>query len=130
MKSPRKPSSKTWAPVLFVVDLERVREAVVPRFREISRFPAVRRDLAVVVPESVPAQALLDALEAAKPDFVAEIALFDIYRGGQLGENRKSLAFRIVMQDTAETLTEQRIESARLALAAVLSSKFGGELRQ
>jgi len=118
------------APVLFEVDLEAVRPVDVPHFREVSRFPPVRRDIAVVVDEAVPVQSLLDALAAAKADFVVEIALFDTYRGGKLGENRKSLAFRIVMQDTEETLTEQRIESARLALTEVLTSKFGGELRQ
>jgi phenylalanyl-tRNA synthetase beta chain len=118
------------APVLFEVDLESIRAAAVPKFTEVSRFPPVRRDIAVIVDESVPAQAMLDALEAAKADFVVEIALFDTYRGGKLGENRKSLAFRIVMQDTEETLTEQKIESARLALAGILTSRFGGELRQ
>ncbi len=71
--------------------------ATVPHAGEISRFPPVRRDLAVIVEENVPVQSLLDAMEAAKVANVMELALFDVYRGKGIEQGKKGLAFRVVI---------------------------------
>ena len=87
------------------------------------------RDLAVVVAESAPAQALLDALERSRTAAVQSVRLFDVYRGKGIPEGQKSLAFRVVMQDTAKTLTDGEADAAMAQLTQVLAAKFGARLR-
>jgi phenylalanyl-tRNA synthetase beta chain len=118
------------APIVGEIVLEAVLRAQVPRFTEPSRFPPVRRDVAVVVDDSVPAQDLLKALDASRPAVVTDIGLFDLYRGKGLPEGQKSLAFRIVIQDTARTLTDPEIDQVVIALTQLLAERFGAELRK
>jgi phenylalanyl-tRNA synthetase beta chain len=89
----------------------------------------VVRDIAVVVDAKVPAQALLDAVQAAKPRIVQDVTLFDLYQGSNLPAGTKSLAFRVVMQDTQRTLTDQEADSARDALVALWGRSFGAGIR-
>ena len=92
------------APVIFELESDAVLAVPFPQYVEVSRFPAVIRDLALVVPQSQALEPLLAALRAAAPAIVHAVALFDVYHGKGLGESEKSLAFRIVMQDTQRTL--------------------------
>ncbi len=89
----------------------------------------MRRDLAVVVDEQVPAQAMVDAMLAAKPACVASIQVFDVYRGENIGKGKKSLAFLVLMQDTQHTLTDTEIDAAMERLFAVLRDSFSGTTR-
>ena len=116
-------------PVLFELDAEPLLRLELPRYREISRFPPVIRDLAVLVPDGVAAQTLLDELESARPAAVRDIRLFDVYRGTGIEGGLKSLAFRVVMQDTAKTLTDGEADAAMAELTRVLAAKFGAKLR-
>ena len=117
------------APVLFEVDAEPLLRLDLPRYQEISRFPPVIRDLAVLVQDGVAAQALLDELEGSRPSTVRDIRLFDLYRGQGIEKGLKSLAFRVVMQDTAKTLTDEEADAAMARLTGVLAAKFGAKLR-
>ena len=117
------------APVLFELDADALANVAMPQYREISKFPAVVRDRAVVVDEGVSAHALLEEMDRIRPPLVQEIRLFDVYRGGNLGRGRKSLAFRVVMQDTAKTLTDAEADAAMAQLMELLSAKFGAKLR-
>jgi phenylalanyl-tRNA synthetase beta chain len=117
-------------PVLFEVDLDVLTNGSVPVGQPVSRQPVVRRDFAVVIDEEVPAHALLEALDAAKPAHVTSISLFDVYRGPGLTDGRKSLAILVLMQDTSRTLTDADIEATEASLLSVLRDKFGGSLRQ
>ncbi len=114
--------------VWFEVELDALISANVPHASEISKFPRVRRDLAVVVDESVTAQSLLDAMLGSNTSYVAEIALFDLYRGKGVGDGKKSLAFRVLLQDTRKTLIDSEIEQSIARLAAVLQ-QHGAQLR-
>jgi phenylalanyl-tRNA synthetase beta chain len=118
------------APIVFELDFGVLAEASVPAGRPVSRVPVVRRDLAIVVEEKVPAQALLDALEAAKPPHVIALSLFDVYRGPGLTSGRKSLAILVLMQDTSRTLTDADIDATADLLVSAARDKFGGSLRQ
>jgi phenylalanyl-tRNA synthetase beta chain len=89
----------------------------------------VIRDLAVVVPESAAGQALLDELERTRPAAVQDIRLFDVYRGKGIPEGLKSLAFRVVMQDTAKTLTDEDADSVMARLTQTLAARYGAKLR-
>ena len=115
--------------VVFELDAAPLQQVPVPRPREPSHFPPVVRDLAVLVDAALHAQALLDALEAGKPAIVRAVRLFDLYQGKSLPENRKSLAFRIVMQDTQKTLTDAEVDSAIAQMVELLGVRFGATLR-
>lgn len=109
------------APSLFKCNL--------PVYAEVPKFPPVRRDLAVVVDEHVPVQALVDTMQAAKIPVIGEIALFDVYRGKGVRENQKSLAFRVLMQDTQKTLTDAEADAAMAKLLELIQHQHGAQLR-
>ncbi|TXT21433.1 MAG: phenylalanyl-tRNA synthetase beta chain [Gallionellaceae bacterium] len=114
--------------VWFEVDLAALMRAEVPVAGGISRFPPVRRDIAVVVDEGLAAQSLLEAMRGAQAASVCEIALFDLYRGKGVEEGKKSLAFRVLLQDTQKTLTDNEVDQSIARLVAVLQ-QHGAQLR-
>ncbi len=116
------------AAVWFEVELDALLQIRVPRMSEISRFLPVRRDLAVLVDEKVDAQVLVDAMNQSKAPFVAEVALFDVYRGKGVEQGKKSLAFRVLLQDTQKTLADSDIEPSIALLVAALQ-QHGAQLR-
>jgi phenylalanyl-tRNA synthetase beta chain len=116
------------AVVWFEVELAALLAASVPVASEVSRFPAVRRDLAVVVDESVAAQSLVAALHGNKAPFVVEVGLFDVYRGKGVENGKKSLAFRVLLQDTKKTLTDIDIDQSITQLIEVLQ-RHGAQIR-
>ena len=118
------------APVVFELDEEPLRVHPLPAASEVSKLPVVRRDLAVVIDHKIPAQAVIDALVAAKAPYVDEIALFDVYRGPGVDGDKKSLAILVLMQDTARTLTDADIDQAVGQLLRVVEDRFGGSLRK
>lgn len=118
----------TQAVVWFEVELQALMQSRVPRMSEISKFLPVRRDLAVLVDESVSAETLTDAMLAAKADYVQEVVLFDVYRGPGVETGKKSLAFRVSLQDTQKTLTDAEIEPGMGLLVEALN-KLGAQLR-
>jgi phenylalanyl-tRNA synthetase beta chain len=117
------------APVVFELAVDALVDQNVPAGRPVSRQPVVRRDLALVVDEALPAQVLLDALAAARPPHVETLRLFDVYRGTGLTEGKKSLAILVLMQDTSRTLTDADIAATEALLLSVAHDKFGATLR-
>ncbi len=116
------------AAVWFEVELAALTQSSVPKLTDISRFPPVRRDLAVLVDEEMTVQTLLDAMQAEKAPNVIEVALFDVYRGKGVEQGKKSLAFRVLLQDTQKTLTDNEIEENMSRLVAALQRQ-GAQLR-
>ncbi|RJG06340.1 phenylalanine--tRNA ligase subunit beta [Noviherbaspirillum cavernae] len=122
------------APVMFEVDAQLLCERDIPSYQEISKFPAVVRDLAVVVKQAVPAQDLMDAFIAERQanaacDIMQAIVLFDEYRGKGLENDEKSLAFRFTLQDTQSTLQDEKVDAAMAAFVASVEKKHGAKLR-
>jgi len=117
------------APIVFELELAALLATPFPQYAEVSRFPAVIRDMALVVPQNQPLAPLLAALRAAAPAIVRDVALFDVYQGKGLGENEKSLAFRIVMQDTQRTLEDAEVEAVIANLLVVATRDFKASLR-
>jgi phenylalanyl-tRNA synthetase beta chain len=117
------------ATVVFEVLTAPVLEGSFPRVSAVSKMPSVRRDLAVTVPENVPAGAILARIRAHLPPGVREIEVFDLYRGKGVEPGRKSLAFRIVMQDTDRTLTDSDAEAAVASIRKELETSFKAEPR-
>jgi phenylalanyl-tRNA synthetase beta chain len=117
------------APVVFELELASLLATRFPDYSEVSRLPAVTRDLALVLPQSQTLAPLIAALRAAAPAIVRDVALFDVYQGKGLGESEKSLAFRIVMQDTQRTLEDAEVDAAIAGLLAVATRDFNASLR-
>jgi phenylalanyl-tRNA synthetase beta chain len=117
------------APVAGELDLALLLARPLPIGLPVSPLPRVRRDIAVVLDEGVPAQAILDALIGASVPPVDAIRLFDVYRGAGLPVGKKSLAILVLMQDTSRTLTDVEIDAAVGELVLVLRDRFGGTLR-
>jgi len=121
------------APVLFELDLAAVRDLGIPQPEELSKFPAVQRDLAVVVKLSVTAQALLDAMNKAKQNFVRGVELFDEFKpkagSSGMADDEKSLAFRVTLLNPQETLQDAQIEAVMTALLAALEKNCAARLR-
>jgi phenylalanyl-tRNA synthetase beta chain len=116
--------------VVFEIDLLPLLALPMPAYQESSRFPAVVRDIAVVLPQACAVQVLLDAFHAVAPEYVREIRLFDLYQGKGIAPESKSLAFRITMQDTRRTLADIDADSVVADLLQVATERFGAALRQ
>ena len=118
------PQSVVW----FEVEQASLVQIELPKAVDVSRFPLVRRDIAVLVDEAATVQSLLEAMQAENAPNVVELALFDLYRGKGVVEGKKSLAFRVLLQDTQKTLTDIEIEQSVLRLVTVLQMN-GAQLR-
>lgn len=101
-----------------------------PRYKAISRMQAVRRDLAFLVDDGVSTGAMIEAVKPVLTPQVTEFALFDLYRGQNLDSGKKSVAFRVLMQDTDRTLTDEEADGTVRTIIEVISSKFGATLRK
>ena len=117
------------APIVFELEFESIKQVVVPAYAEVSKFPAVVRDLAIVVDHDLALQTLLDGIESQKTGLIQDVQLFDIYVGKGVPENKKSLAFRIVMQDTQRTLQDSEVDAAMQQLVSCFEQAFGAQLR-
>jgi len=114
---------------LFELDAEALGQIGLPRYQEVSKYPPVIRDRAMEFDDSLPAARILEEIERNRPPVVQEIRLFDFYRGKGVERGKKSLAFRVVMQDTARTLTDAEADAAMAQLTELLAAKFGAKLR-
>jgi phenylalanyl-tRNA synthetase beta chain len=116
---------------LFLFELE-VKSAftVKPlKFHNISRFPSVRRDLAVVVDESVTLAVLLENVSVSASDLLSELRVFDVYRGPGVDSGRKSIALGLILQDSSRTLTDVDADAVVNAVVARLRDVLSATIR-
>jgi phenylalanyl-tRNA synthetase beta chain len=115
---------------VFSIDLGKVAAAAptLVSFRPFPSVPALRQDLAVTLPESVPAAAVLARVRAAAGEMLEDVNVFDVYTGGQVGEGRRSLALALSFQAPDRTLTDEDVAPLRERIVAALA-EMGGELR-
>ena len=113
------------APVLFELDAEPLQRLPLPRPGVPSDQPTVVRDISMLFPLETPVQAILDARRGRKTgDCAARSGVLSVFRGAGVPANLKSLAFRVVMQDTERTLTDAEADAARDALVALLGPQI------
>ena len=117
------------APVLFEIDLAGLLSRGAPRYQGMPRFPAVRRDLAVVVDAERSLGEILGCVKGAGLELLADIACFDVYQGQGVEDGKKSLAFKMLLQHTEKTLTDSEIDSAVADVLEILSRHFNATLR-
>jgi len=115
--------------LVFELLWNKVADRVLPDAREISRFPANRRDIAVVVAESVPAADIIAECKKVGVNQVVGVNLFDVYRGKGVNEGEKSLAISLILQDTSRTLEEEEIAATVARCVAALKERFQATLR-
>jgi phenylalanyl-tRNA synthetase beta chain len=119
----------TYSAVVFELETETALASVLPKHEEISRFPAVRRDLAVVVAESVPVQALLDTVRGGAGALLAGLVVFDVYRGSGITEGFKSVAIGLNLQDISRTLTDVETDAVVARVVADLQREHSATIR-
>ncbi|MDF2784301.1 MAG: pheT [Pantoea eucrina] len=115
--------------LVFELLWNKVADRVLPDAREISRFPANRRDIAVVVAENVPAADIIAECKKVGVNQVVGVNLFDVYRGKGVNEGEKSLAISLILQDTSRTLEEEEIAATVARCVAALKERFQATLR-
>jgi len=116
--------------ILFEMDAEPLLARSLPQYVEVSKFPLVHRDLAIIVDEKIAVQSILDGLRHSKPPIVDAISVFDVYRGKGIEIGKKGLAFRVLLQDTQKTLTDAEVDAALAGLLRVLEQEYGAKRRQ
>ena len=98
--------------------------------KELPRFPAVSRDIAIVVKEAARAGDMLDCIEKAGGKTLEEARLFDVYRGEKLGEGKKSVAYALTFRASDRTLTDAEIQASMDKILKALETNFGAEIRK
>lgn len=114
---------------LFELDQEVLLPRPVARFESLSKFPQVRRDLAVLVDESVQVGGLLNCARALAPQWIRQVFVFDVYQGPGVEAGKKSVALGLIIQDDAETLTDARVDDLMGDVLARLTQEFAAKLR-
>jgi len=120
----------TYAPIVFEVEYLPALAAKMPRFEEISRFPRVRRDLAVVVDEKVSLRQLHERVTFAASSLLRDIRVFDVFRGPGIENGRKSVALGLIFQDNSRTLADEDADRLLAAIRAELSATLGAGFRE
>lgn len=114
---------------LFEIDQQPVLARDVPKFSELSKFPEVRRDLALIVARELPAADVLQAIRGAAGDCLSDLKLFDLYQGKGIDPERKSLAVGLTFRHTSRTLNEEEVNQSVAAVVQTLQEAFGASLR-
>jgi len=120
----------TYAPILFEVEYLPALAAKMPRFEEISRYPRVRRDLAVVIDEKVSLRQLHERVTFAASSLLRDIRVFDVFRGPGIESGRKSVALGLIFQDNSRTLADEDADRLLAAIRADLSATLGAGFRE
>ena len=119
-------------PRVYVFELQQsaIAENSIPAFSALSRFPEVRRDLAILVDEKVAVGEILAAIKAVTSKLVTEIQVFDIYQGKGVAEGQKSVAFGLILQEFSRTLTDREVDAELEKIVSTLNQQFAATLRE
>jgi phenylalanyl-tRNA synthetase beta chain len=120
-------------PALFEVDLGLALNAATKkerRYEDLITYPSVLQDIAVVIDEAIEARTVLECVQAAGAPELSAARIFDLYRGEQIGEGRKSLALRLEFRSPERTLTDEEVAVVRERVRERLAQEVGGTLRE
>lgn len=115
--------------LMFELDLDAITRGSIPKFSEISSFPAIRRDIALIVSDSIPAARILECVRTGAPEWLRDCFIFDVYAGESIGSARKSIALGLILQDLSCTLTAEQVDEAVAAIVDRLGKDVGASLR-
>ncbi|OOG24575.1 phenylalanine--tRNA ligase subunit beta [Thioalkalivibrio denitrificans] len=111
------------------LELDAMTRTMVPKYREQSRFPAIRRDLAIVVDAACPVQQVLDSIRSLEIPALRELIVFDVYTGKGVPDGRKSLALGLILQELSRTLTDEEVDEVMKGIVEQLKQDVGATLR-
>jgi phenylalanyl-tRNA synthetase beta chain len=117
------------APILFELAADVLTAATVPRHEALSRFPTVRRDLAIIVARETPVAGLVAAARDAAGVVLREVVVFDIFAGEHIDAGQKSVALGLILQETSRTLTDADVDQIVGGIVQRLAKEFGASLR-
>ena len=114
---------------VFEVELRAIQNRDIPTFSELSKFPSIRRDLALLVDENVTAQELIDSIKSLKSKIIQDVFVFDVYTGKEVISFRKSVALGLILQDFSRTLTDQDVDEIVADVLQILEKQQNAVLR-
>jgi phenylalanyl-tRNA synthetase beta chain len=117
------------APLLFSLEVESAFACNILQFKKISKYPSVRRDIAVIVDESVPLAVLQEHVNVSAAGLLSELRIFDIYRGSNIDLGRKSVALGLILQDSSRTLTDIEADAVVAKVVARLRDVLSAAIR-
>ena len=115
---------------VFEIDQKALLEADIPVFAPLSKFPEVRRDIALLVDENTPVEDMLGSIKSTSSEVLQDILLFDVYTGKGVDIGLKSVALGLILQGFSRTLTDEDVDSEQEKIVAGLSKDFGATLRE
>ena len=119
----------TYPVVLFELETAALSESRVPQFAEISRFPSIRRDLAVIVSEQTTAAELETVVQRSAGGLLRDLKVLSVYRGEQIEKGKKSIALALILQDTSRTLTDADADALVAQVTAALRAQLVAGIR-
>ncbi len=115
---------------VFELELDAIAQRRLPAAKPISRFPSIRRDLAIVVPTQLAVGEIIKAIEKVGVNHLVDLNLFDVYEGTGVADGYRSLALSLTLQHDDRTLEDQEINTAVKAVVEMLTNEFGATLRE
>ncbi len=115
---------------LFEIALDGLLEGQLPAFTPLSRFPSIRRDIALVVDQEVEFEAVRACIRRAAPEILTDIRLFDVYTGEKVDSGRRSLALGLILQETLQTLTDETVDEIMGSIVQALEKDLNAHLRE
>jgi phenylalanyl-tRNA synthetase beta chain len=114
---------------VFEVETESLLTSAIPSFSELSKYPSIRRDLALIVDQHVSYQQLIDAIDSLKNEIIQEAFVFDVYTGKEVIINRKSVALGLILQGFSRTLTDKDVDQCVARVLQILEKEYNAVLR-
>jgi len=115
---------------VFEIDQNALLEVDIPVFSPLSKFPEVRRDIAVLVDENTPVSSLIESIKLTSSEVLQEISLFDVYTGKGVDSGLKSVALGLILQGFSRTLNDEDVDSELEKVVTALKKDFGATLRE
>lgn len=119
----------TDSPLLFEINLSTMDSIELPHFHSVSKFPAVRRDLALVIDDKLEAETIITEIKHESGDLLQNIQVFDVYQGQGVADGKKSIALGLTFQDPSRTLIDSEINELIQKVVITLERKFKVTLR-
>lgn len=115
--------------LLFEIDWATLQQRALPNYQAVTKFPAIRRDLALVLDKTVLASAIDQAISKVAPSYLTRWNIFDVYTGAGVAENQKSVAVSLILQDSSRTLEDSEVNRTIDTIVASLREATGATLR-
>ncbi len=124
-----RPQQASGGAIAFALEIAPAFAARVPALRGYSKFPSIRRDLAVVVDEQTPVDTIKNVAREAAGHWLQHVVVFDVYRGGGVDSSRKSIGLGLILQDVSRTLTDADADQTMQTVMARLERELGAKIR-